>query len=267
MNSVRAIVLVMLAAMASASQAQETVRLYAAGSLRAVMTEMATAFTKGSGVGVTGEYGASGLLYERIVKGERADVFASANMEHPGALAQGGRGAPVVMFARNRLCALVAPGQGVSSGSLLDRLLDASVKLGISTPKADPAGDYAVQLFERADKLRPGAFAALMAKALKLTGGADSPPPPANRSAYGALVAGRKADVFLTYCTNAEQARREEPSLEVVSVPENLAVGANYGMTTIDGAGPHAARFALFVMSGTGQAILVRHGFSAVAVP
>jgi ABC-type molybdate transport system substrate-binding protein len=32
-------------------------------------------------------FGASGLLKDRIQAGERADVFASANMEHPQALA------------------------------------------------------------------------------------------------------------------------------------------------------------------------------------
>lgn len=41
--------------------------------------------------------------------GERADVFASANMEHPQALAALGRAGTVSRFARNALCALVSP--------------------------------------------------------------------------------------------------------------------------------------------------------------
>jgi ABC-type molybdate transport system substrate-binding protein len=257
----------MLAAMASTTHAQETVRLYAAGSLRAVMTEIGAAFTRSTGVTVAGEFGPSGLLRDRIVKGEPADLFASANMEHPGALAGKGRAAPVVLFARNRLCALVAPGTRVTSASLLDRMLDPAIKLGISTPKADPSGDYALQLFEKADKVRAGANSVLTANALKLTGGPDSPSAPAGRSIYGMVVAGGKADVFLTYCTNALQAKREEPTLEVVGVPDALAVGANYGMTVIDRAGPHAARLANFVMSVGAQEILARHGFSAVALP
>jgi molybdate transport system substrate-binding protein len=36
-----------------------------------------------------------------------------------------------------------AAGLGVTPTSLLDRMLDSSVKLGTSTPKADPSGDYA----------------------------------------------------------------------------------------------------------------------------
>ena len=48
------------------------------------------------------------------------------------------RSSPVILFARNKLCALVRPGLVVTPASLLDRLLDSDVKLGTSTPKADP---------------------------------------------------------------------------------------------------------------------------------
>jgi ABC-type molybdate transport system substrate-binding protein len=263
----RAVVALALAAMAQVAGAQEPVRLYAAGSLRAAMLEAGAAFERSAGVKVAGEYGPSGLLRDRIAKGERADVFASANMEHPQSLARDGRAAPVVLFARNRLCALASPRARVTTASLLERMLDPGVKLGISTPKADPSGDYAWALFERAEKVRPGAFAALSGKALKLTGGPGSPPPPKDRNQYGALVADGAADVFLTYCTNALAARRENPALEVVQIPENLAVGADYGLTVIRGAGDGAARFALFILSGEGQGILAGHGFAAPTLP
>ncbi len=266
-QTLRLLGLAALMAVASTGDAQETVKLYAAGSLRGAITEIGAAFAKATGVAVEGTFGPSGLLLKRIVGGERADVFASANMEHPEALAASGRSGPVVMFARNRLCALAAPGLGVTTTSLLDRMLDPAVKLGISTPKADPSGDYALQLFEKAEILRPGARAALGAKALKLTGGPDSPAPPPDRTLYGVLVAERKADVFLTYCTNARQAKAEVPSLKIVAVPEAFAVGANYGMTVTAGAGPVAVRFALFAMSVPGQQILANHGFAPVSLP
>jgi len=72
----------------------------------------------------------------------------------------------VVLFARNQLCALAKPGLTVTTATLLDRMLDASIKLGTSTPRADPSGDYAWEVFRKADKLRPGAFATLERKAL-----------------------------------------------------------------------------------------------------
>jgi molybdenum ABC transporter molybdate-binding protein len=238
------------------------VRLYAAGSLRAAMTEIVQAYAAGGGQAVDATYGASGLLRERIEKGETADVFASADMGNPQALARSGRAAAPVVFARNRLCALVAPGVDVNPDTLLDRILDPTIKLGTSTPKADPSGDYAWVLFENAEVQRPGAYKTLDTKALKLTGGPNSPAPASDRSVYAMMIAERKADIFLTYCTNAMQAVREVPGARMVAVPEALAVGADYGLTTMSAASPVAGRFAAFILSPPAQAILARQGFT-----
>ena len=70
------------------------------------------------------KFGPSGLLKNEIAGGAAAEVFASANMEHPQALASEKRSGPVVLFARNRLCALVRPGLEVTPASLLGRMLD-----------------------------------------------------------------------------------------------------------------------------------------------
>ena len=148
-----------------------------------------------------------------------------------------------MLFARNRLCALVRPGLEVTSASLLGRMLDPLVKLGISTPKADPSGDYAWELFQRAGKVSPGASATLEKKALQLTGGPSSPPVPQGRSVYGELVAQGAADIFLTYCTNAMAAQRENPAQQIVPLPDALAVGADYGLTVMNGASVPAYRF------------------------
>ena len=249
-----------------AAQAQ-ALRVYAAGSLNAVMTAIAQSFTASGGPPVTTVFGASGLLRERIEKGEAAAVFASADVGHPQALSRAGKSGPPIVFARNRLCALAAPGVDATTATLLDRLLDTGIKLGTSTPKADPSGDYAWQLFEKAEAIRPGAFAALDAKALKLTGGPQSPAAPPGRSIYAAVIAERKAEIFLTYCTNAIEAARQVPGANVVTIPDALAVGASYALTVVDPSRPGAERFALFVLSIPGQEILAQHGFTPVAAP
>lgn len=259
--------LLALVLMVSPAAAQDPVRLYAAGSLRAVLEEVAKQFTEESGLKVAGTYGASGLLRERIDKGENAELFASANMEHPRMLAKAGKAGPVVLFARNQLCALARPGLDVEPLTVLDTMLDPAIKLGTSTPRADPSGDYAWEVFAKADKMRPGNSAALEKKALKLTGGPNSPAAPPDRSLYGLLVERGDADLFLTYCTNAVQARREVPALQIVALPPELAVGADYGLTVLKTARPDAARLAFYVLSPAGQAILARHGFTAVALP
>jgi len=149
----------------------------AAGSLRGALSEVIAAYAAASGDTVQPKFGASGLLKDEIASGAKAEVFTSANMGNPQALARENRAGPVVLFvfARNRLCALVRPGLAVEPATLLDRMLDPQLKLGTSTPRADPSGDYAWEVFRKAETVRPGAYAQLEAKALQLIGGAVEP--------------------------------------------------------------------------------------------
>jgi molybdate transport system substrate-binding protein len=243
--------------------AADTVLLHAAGSLRGALTEVSKAFEATGGGTVQGKYGPSGLLNDEIAGGGKAEVFASANMEHPQALASAKKSGPVVLFARNRLCALVRPGLAVDPVGLLGRMLDPAVKLGTSTPKADPSGDYAFEVFAKADKIKPGARTTLEKKALLLTGGATSQAGPVGRSVYGWHVAEGRADLFLTYCTGALVAQKENVGQQIVNLPDGLAVGADYGLTVVAGASPGAYRFAMFILSSDGQRILAKHGFAA----
>lgn len=242
--------------------AAETVHLYAAGSLKAALTDVAKSYEAATGNKIAAKYGPSGLLKNEISNGAKADVFASANMGHPQSLHEEKKCGPVARFARNRLCALVKPGLTLGSASLLDRMLDPNVKLGTSTPKADPSGDYAFEVFRKAEAIKPGAQAALEKKALQLTGSANSAAPPAGRSVYGWHVSEGRAYVFLTYCTNALVAQKENAGQQIVALPDNLAVGADYGLTVVTGASPAAQQFADFIMSPPGQKILTSHGFA-----
>ena len=139
-----------------------------------------------------------------IAKGERAEVFASANMEHPQALADAKKSGPVVLFARNRLCALVAPGACRDAGEPARpharpggeaRDLDAE---GRSVRRlclgGVPQGRQA-QARRRSRSSKSGRC--------KLVGAPTSAAPPKGRTAYGWHVAEGRADMFLTYCTNA----------------------------------------------------------------
>lgn len=246
---------VVIGVASSAMASTETVRLYAAGSLKAALGEVASAFeAKNPGVKVEAEFAASGLLRERIEKGEPVHVFASADVGHPAKLAQAGRAhGQVTIFARNQLCALAREGLSVSPATLLETMLDRSVWVGTSTPKADPSGDYAFALFAKAEKLRPGARAILEAKALQLTGGPHSEKAPDGRNLYGWVMASGKADVFLTYCTNAVLAKKEVPSLQIVAIPAELNVAADYGLVVLKEAPAAATTFATFIVGDEGQ--------------
>ena len=261
--SLTAIALASLTACATpeAPVMKEPLQVYAAGSLREVLTEIARDHEARTGQKIALTFGASGLLRERIEKGEGAQVFASADTQHPQRLAAAGGWVPHTVFVRNSLCALTQASVNVTPQTLLETMLSPTVKLGTSTPKADPSGDYAWELFRKADGVRNGAYAALDAKALKLTGGADSPKPPAGQGTYAWVMAQGQADVFLTYCTNAVAAQNEVPRLKVVQVPPALQVGASYGLTVRRGAPASADAFAQALLAAPAQATFARYGF------
>ncbi|MGE0285676.1 MAG: molybdate ABC transporter substrate-binding protein [Bradyrhizobium sp.] len=253
-------------AMTASAHADEAVSLFAAGSLRNALDEVTAAFTAESGIKVDAKFGPSGMLRNEIAAGGPAQVFASANMAHPQSLAAAGRSSPVVLFARNRLCALVKPGLSVTPETLLQTALREDVKVATSTPKADPSGDYAMAVFAKSEAMKSGSRNILEQKALQLTGGPSSAAAPSGRNAYGWHVAEGRADIFFTYCTNALKARQENAGQQIVALPEALAVGADYGLTVMKDSPPAAYRLALFIVSSKGQEILARYGFSAPAL-
>ncbi len=239
--------------------------IYAAGSLRNALSDLAVAFEQEHTVRPSLTFGASGLLKDRITAGESPQVFASANMSHPEMLAASGKTQSVSAFARNSLCVLATPAFSLQGKPLAQRLLDAEVRVGTSTPRADPSGDYAFSMFDRIESTGAagaGAAAALKSKAQQLTGGPNSPKPPAGRSVYGDIVSAGAVDVFISYCTNATQARNEHAELQIVAVPEAINVSARYGVALMQGAGEPAQAFVRFMLGQKGQAILARHGFS-----
>jgi molybdate transport system substrate-binding protein len=249
------------------SASAEQLTLYAAGSLKAALGDVAVSYEETYQIHVTTKFGPSGLLRKAIEGGENPDVFASANMAHPEKLASDGWGSPVVLFARNQLCALAQDYVEVTKDNLYNTLMDKNIRLGTSTPKADPSGDYAWELFKRADKIKDGSFTALSEKALKLTGGPDSEKAPEGRNQYGWVMGEKKADVFLTYCTNAVLAKKEVQSLQIIRIPEALSVGADYGLLVRNGAPDEAWRLAMYILSPEGQKILSEDGFEAAAIP
>jgi ABC-type molybdate transport system substrate-binding protein len=182
----------------------DELRVLAAGSLREVLGEIGKHYEQATGTPVVADFGPSGLLRERIEKGEHADLFASADMGHPLKLLRDGRATRVAMFTRNTLCAVAVPQIQLTTANFLDRLLDPAIKLGTSTPRADPAGDYTWAMFRRADAIRPGAYEILDKKAQQIVGGpANNAPVDGKDPAIVALAAGR-VDIVIGYCTSAK---------------------------------------------------------------
>lgn len=261
-----ACILVGMAIVAAAHPvAAEPLRIYAAGSLTAAFTDMVHAFPATAETIAPPVFGPSGVLRERIEHGEPADLLASADMEQPRTLARERGNQPVVMFTRNRLCALGRASLALTPDTLLEKLLDPAVRLATSTPRADPAGDYTWTIFARAEAIHPGAQRILEAKAMKLVGGPNTPPLVPGRGAVQGIFLADRADVMLGYCSGAALVAREIPDLTIVPLPPALTVGPAYGLIVLSDDSV-AARFALFVLSEQGQAILLKHGFDPIGL-
>jgi len=260
------LVLGLSASEAAGADTAQPVKVFAAGSLTGAMTAVIHLYEEKTGEHVQAEFGPAGLLRERIENGEHPDIFASANMAHPQTLADKGLATAPVVMARNRLCAKALPEFGLTTQNLLQRLLDPKVGLGTSTPKADPGGDYAWELFARAEKVRPGAQAILEHKAQQLVGGKHNPLVPAGKDAMGFAFEQHKIDISLGYCSSRQTT--PDPKFASVELPPQLAVNADYGMSVLTAGGGSreaALRFALFVMSAEAQHVIGLYGFTPVA--
>lgn len=91
-----------------------------------------------------------------------------------------------------------------------------------------------------AEQIKSGNFQILSTKALQLTGGESSKKAPKGQNQYAWVMAEKQADIFLTYCTNAVLAKKEVNSLQIISLPANLSVGADYGLIVRNGASEQA---------------------------
>lgn len=256
----------LLAAARVAQSAPEPIEVFSAGSLRAVWTEVAQQAGPALGIEVRPTFGGSGLLRERIEKGERPDLFTSADLGSPRQLESRGRTVvPVVPFARNRMCILSRRSADVTAANLIDRMLAKDVHLKTSAPGADPGGDYAWTIFDRVEALHPGSGDTLKAKAqasMSLSPPAAAP----GHSPYAALFESHQVDMAITYCSGVANLEQDAPDLTSLVVPSQLDPHPVYGLAVLSGK-PAALRLALFLLSEKGQAIIARAGLVSIDAP
>jgi molybdate transport system substrate-binding protein len=253
-------------AAASAAAQPDSVQVFAAGSLRGVVTELAAEAGPTLGIEVQPSFGGSGAMRERIEKGESADLLMSADLGSPRKLESQGRTTlPIIAFARNRMCVVSRRSAGVTAANLIDRLLAAGIRLKTSTPIADPSGDYAWSIFRKIEAVRPGAQAILERKAQASMNLVAKPATP-TQSAAAALFAANAIDMSITYCSGSAALEKELPELTSLLVPPELDPHPVYGVAVLS-AKPQALRLALFLLSEKGQAIIAKEGLVPLVDP
>jgi molybdate transport system substrate-binding protein len=247
--------------------ASSEIRVLAAGSLKDAFTAIFADYAKQHDVQITPVWGPSGVLRERIEAGEAFDVFASAALPHAQSLTDAGLSGPSALFARNALCVVTNAARPLDAGNLATTLLDPAIRIGTSTQIADPAGDYTWEMFRKVDTLRSGAFELLSKKAQQLFGGPNTTTPVNGRPRLLVALDDHQIDLFIYYCSGAQQIVRGPPKYKSVALPPELTVGPEYGLTISRKARDGAADFAMYLLSPPAQARLREFGFIPVALP
>lgn len=256
------------APVAASPVAVHEVHVVAAGSLTGAFNAMIADYQKAHPGPIATQWGPSGVLRDKLEQGEPFDIFASAALPHAEALTDKGLSGPSVLFARNALCAIVPASSDVTTATLVETLLKPQTRVGTSTPKADPGGDYTWELFGLIDKAHPGAYAALSGKAQQLFGGAATTAPVGGRHRLAIALDDGTIDVAIYYCSGGQAMLAKEPGkFHMLALPADLAVGPEYGLTLAEGAPPEAADFALYILSPAGQKTLAAFGFIPVTLP
>ncbi|MBC1241398.1 extracellular solute-binding protein [Nostoc sp. 2RC] len=248
----------------------DKVVLFGAGSLRGALSEVAKNFENVKGGTVETSFAFSGLQRERIENGEKADVFASADVSNPLTLYQEGLSGPVVNFTSNRLVAVVNSDFELTTNNFLQQLLSNAGKIGTFPPLSDPLGAYTQDVYRKADAILPGSLENLNQKSIFFT---QELVPPDKFTSGGLIAWGLqeapqelKVDAFISYYTSALAALQISPNLKVVELPENLAIKADYGLTVLKDASPKGQELADYILSPEAQEVLAKYGFSPVNV-
>jgi molybdate transport system substrate-binding protein len=248
----RAILIVVVLLPAPARAAGKEVTVFAAASLKEVFEDLGAAFEKAHpGVKVQLNLAGSQELRTQIEHGARADVFASADVEHMDALEKGGLVGKPAVFARNEPVIVVPRGNPAGIHALAE--LPKTRRLVIGVPEV-PIGRYTVKIFDAAARKLGADFrarldAAVVSRELNV------------RQVLAKITLG-EADAGIVYRTDALTAKDR---VEVIAIPADLNVLAAYPIALLEAARESAlaAAFVSAVLSGEGQKRLATAGFVA----
>ena len=222
------------------------IRIFAAASLKEVLTEIAGAYAKGHpGTRILPNYGASGTLARQIDGGAPADIFLSAGPEWMDFLEERKRieKSVVAVFAYNTLVFCGLEAAATKPGKMGD--LPALGRIAIGSPKSVPAGAYAMEALRNAGVAAGAEGKLVMA-----------------RDVREALAYAERGEVDGAFVYRTDVLPGRGASIFFV-VPRSLYPRVTYPMApTAEGAGnPEAAAFYRFLGSAEAKKFLERHGF------
>jgi molybdate transport system substrate-binding protein len=228
-------------------------RVFAAASLTEAFGEIASAFEKvHPGDTVELNFAGSQILRTQIEQGARAEVFASADLEHAEALARSGLIGPLAVFARN-VVVVVVPGDGRTVHGLGD-LGRPGVKVMVAGSSV-PLGRYTNAVIGRLGT--SGLYGDGYADRVRANVVSEE----TNARAVLSKVVLGEADAGFVYRTDAVTARDK---VRTIDIPAGSNVVAEYALGVLRHArsAEKGRAFAAFVRGTEGQAVLRKYGFT-----
>lgn len=210
-----------------------TLSLFAAGSLRATLPAFIEHYQKKTGKKWVLTFGPAGLLRQRIEQGEPCHLFLSADENNAHQLISKGIALQYAPFIGNQLCLTVNRDVVNQHDTWLSLLANPVLKLGTSTPKADPSGDYSWQFFDNIERDNPSLGKQLKQRAIPLVGGENSAHIPKGRMAAHYLITSHQADIFIGY-QHYQTKLSQFPELALFAIPTPFNVTARYCIALID---------------------------------
>jgi molybdate transport system substrate-binding protein len=224
--------------------------VFAAASLQDVFKTLAETFKQGhQGVKVTFNFAGTQELRTQVEQGAIADVFASADQKHMGALITGGYAMAPLVFARNEPVIIVAQESAAAVKGLAD--LPKLSRIVIGTPDV-PIGRYTLQILDKAAAKLGSDFPTLVqAKVVSRE---------LNVRQVLAKVSLGEAQAGIVYRTDA---RTAADKVSVVTIPPDQNVIAQYPIAQLKNAAhPRLANdWMTLVLTAPGQAALQEAGF------
>lgn len=257
------VVIVLLVSSFAGSQAQAggELTVFAAASLTDTFEAIANAFEQAHpGIRILFNFGGSSTLATQLDQGAPADIFASANDAQMQFAVDAGRitGTPVT-FAKNRLV-LIVPDNNPANIQSLDDLARSGISLILAAPEV-PVRAYTDRMLEK--MVQDASYGETYRQAVLANLVSEEP----NVRQVSAKIALGEADAGIVYASDVTPDIVAD--VMVVPIPDAFNTIATYPIAiTNDTSQPALARqFIDFVMSDTGQAILVDWGFVSVQNP
>jgi molybdate transport system substrate-binding protein len=231
-------------------------RVAAASDLASAFDEMGAAFTKSTGQQVTFSFAATGLLSKQIAEGAPFDVFAAANVSFVDDVVKAGvcMGDTEAKYATGHIAMWTKSDGGFAPASLADLARPEVVHVAIANPDHAPYGKAAKQALEKA-----GVWSAIEKKVVYGENVQQTLQFAQSGNAEVAIVAQSLASV------SGGRSTPIDPGLH--GPIEQAIVVCKGGAESGGRMQPAARRFAQFVTSEEGRAILKRYGFGPPGDP